>query len=118
MIELPLPPKELHAHAKGHWRTKTAATKRCRELARVVAMDCRLEKKYNALMHYRFYFPDRRRRDLANAVHSCKPYIDGIVDAGVIEDDDWTHLSIGSVRGYVDRENPRVEIELIEQGEQ
>jgi Holliday junction resolvase RusA-like endonuclease len=34
-----------------------------------------------------FGLPDKRRRDLDNLIASCKPLIDGIVDAGVIVDD-------------------------------
>lgn len=38
-----------------------------------------------------------RPRDVPNAIGAMKGTIDGIVDAGVIPDDDAKHLSIGSV---------------------
>ena len=36
-----------------------------------------------------FHFPNLRRRDTLNAVQGLKPAIDGLVDAGIILDDDW-----------------------------
>jgi hypothetical protein len=56
-----------------------------------------------AAVHYRFEFPDRRRRDAANYIQACKPYIDGIVDSGLIVDDCWERLSIGGVTCCVNK---------------
>ena len=36
--------------------------------------------------------PDERRRDLHNLTPTLKPMIDGLVDAGVLDDDDVAHL--------------------------
>ena len=36
-----------------------------------------------------FMVPDRRRRDKGNLIASAKAYLDGLVDAGVISDDNW-----------------------------
>jgi len=55
-----------------------------------------------------FFVPDRRRRDEANLIQSCKPAIDGVVDAGVIEGDHWEKLTTGSVRVSIDKNDPRV----------
>ena len=37
-----------------------------------------------------------RPTDVFNAISACKPLFDGIVDAGIIPDDDYTHLVLGS----------------------
>jgi hypothetical protein len=50
-----------------------------------------------AVVHYQFELPDNKRRDAANLVHACKAAIDGIVDSGLIPDDCWQVLTIGSV---------------------
>ena len=115
-ITLNLPPSCLAGHAKGHWREKAAATKRCRQGAYTVAT-AQLNRRTppmwaHATISYRFFLPDDRRRDAANLVSACKGYIDGIVDAAIIVDDDWKILSIGSVKCELDRDNPRVEITL------
>jgi hypothetical protein len=44
-----------------------------------------------------FLVPDRKRRDRANLIQSCKPIIDGICDAGIVEGDHWEVMSIGEV---------------------
>lgn len=92
-ITLPLDPK-LHAHAKGHWRAKAAATKAARELAKLASLGKQMLSG-PVVADYVFTVPDRRRRDVANMIQACKPYIDGIVDAGIVEGDHWEAMTIG-----------------------
>lgn len=57
-----------------------------------------------------FYAPDKRRADLSNKFESVA---DLLVDAGLIEDDNWFVLKdIRLVFGGVDKENPRVELDF------
>jgi hypothetical protein len=93
MITLPLDPK-LHAHNKGHWRAKAAATKAARQLA---AAEAALHEPLagKVFVSYQFMVPDRRRRDVANMIQACKPYIDGVVDAGLVAGDHWEAMEIG-----------------------
>lgn len=114
-ITLPLPDARLHAHAKGNWRPKAAATKSLRELAHALAMVASRRRRpqwESATLHVLFCWKDNRRRDQANALQSLKPAIDGLVDAGIIVDDCWQVLRIGSIDCVVDRSNPRVELTL------
>jgi len=119
-ISVPLPPASLHAHAKGSWRSKRNATKDCREQACAEALvemreHLRLIEPpmFNkALLYLEFFYPDLRRRDLLNTSHSCKPYIDGMVDAGLIPDDDWKHMGVGGIQASVHRPDPHVTITL------
>lgn len=56
------------------------------------------------------YAPDRRAGDLTNKAESI---MDLLVDNGVIEDDNWNVVpSVILCFGGVDKENPRVEIEI------
>lgn len=55
-----------------------------------------------------FYFKDRRRHDADNYQ---KMILDGLVSAGVIQDDDFDHCVVKCVGGY-DKKNPRTEIEI------
>lgn len=56
-------------------------------------------------------YPDRRRRDLDNALSSV---LDLLVDAGVLPDDNWTSVERISVRGELARngEPPSAFVEL------
>lgn len=58
---------------------------------------------------YLFYCKDNRRRDVDNMIASVN---DALVKAGIIDDDDWKHLVIGSAEGKLDKLNPRVEINI------
>lgn len=116
IIPLPLPDSAMSGHAKGHWRAKAATTKIMRFQACAMAMgilgQTPAPKWKRAILILRFYLANNRRRDLLNLVNGVKAYIDGIVDAGVIVDDDWRVLKLGSASCEIDAANPRVEIEL------
>lgn len=99
MVELyfKLNPK-LHAHTSGHWRAKAAATKKERDFAAKTVSSLPVDSiKGKAVVDYRFVVPNRIRRDTANMIQSCKPLIDGVCDAGLIEGDHWAALSIGKI---------------------
>lgn len=90
-IELPFP-SAVHSHNKGHWRAKAGPTKAMREHAcllgrQAIAKHGRIAGR--VLMAYYFNVPDKRRRDAVNMLQQCKPYLDGIVDSGLIEGDHW-----------------------------
>ena len=102
-----------HSHNKGHWRAKSAMVRAMRELAGWQAFTSGYEPiKGVHKISYRFYFPDNRKRDLINWAQSCKPYIDGIVDAGIIEGDHWQISGIGTITASVDKVDPRIEITI------
>jgi crossover junction endodeoxyribonuclease RusA len=103
VIELPPVNAKLHAHNKGGWRTKVGPTKALRNLAAgltaVQMMEQRIKRGdwTTAVVDYSFYVPDRRRRDVVNMMQSQKAAIDGVVSAGLIPDDDWQHLTVGTI---------------------
>ncbi len=63
-----------------------------------------------AVARLTFFWPDRRRRDIRNAEHAMKAAYDGLIDAGVIQDDNADVLTHELTEFEVDRDNPRVEI--------
>jgi hypothetical protein len=90
--------KRLHSHNKGYWRDKSAAVKQARQLARLLALEQPVRAIVGkAIVDYLFFVPDKRRRDAANLVQSCKPLVDGVVDSGLISGDHWEVLAIGKV---------------------
>ena len=61
-----------------------------------------------------YYFPDYIRRDPDNYTGGgAKGLIDGLVQMGIIEDDSFGHIEL-LVRGDVDQNEPRTEIEVEE----
>ena len=56
------------------------------------------------------YFPDRRKADIINKVETIQ---DILVDAGIIEDDNRFVLDYLVLKGGYDKENPRVEVQIL-----
>lgn len=73
-------------------------------------------KKYKSNIDYRvnlkidFYVPDKRKRDIANYIEAIQ---DILVKYEVIKDDNYNIIeSLDGTRMHIDKENPRVEIEI------
>ncbi len=99
LIELPWPPSELSPNARVHWRMRYRATQQYRWQAWGKAQETmRLtgitEPFKKAEAHVTFIVPDKRRRDLDNALAMLKPVWDGLVDAGLLVDDDVEHFTV------------------------
>jgi crossover junction endodeoxyribonuclease RusA len=58
---------------------------------------------------YTFYFPDHRRRDVDNLLLTPKFINDGLVEAGVLVDDNGENLRLMFNPFQYDKLNPRVE---------
>jgi Holliday junction resolvase RusA-like endonuclease len=98
---------------RGHWAASSGKTKAARRKTRLqVASEIAGRKWDAAAMEVRLFFPDRRRRDTFNVIEHLKPHIDGITDAGLIDDDDWTRLIPTIAIPQMDRDNPRIELVL------
>lgn len=64
-----------------------------------------------AVISITYYFKDKRRRDPDN--YSGKFLLDGLVRAGVIQDDSFSNIDL-VLKGTSDKENPRTEIKIKE----
>lgn len=97
-IDLPLhkgkPPLTLNQRI--HWAEKNRHTRCIRESvgwqAKTLALNLGVREHITVSCHYAT--GDRRRRDTDNLVPSFKPAIDGLVDAGLIVDDDPQHVTL------------------------
>lgn len=58
-----------------------------------------------------YYFKDKRRHDPSNY---DKMLLDGLVEANVIEDDNYDVIEEFTTIGKYDKDNPRVEVEIYE----
>lgn len=80
----------------------------------VRAAKARPERPYSrAMVTITYYFPNANRHDADN--YSGKYLLDGLRLGGVIADDDLKHITT-TIRGEIDRQNPRTEIEVRDAG--
>jgi len=91
---------------------RAAAAKRYRALAARAALASGVESGpwAAATVAATFYHRQARRRDDVNHLALLKPAYDGLVDGGLLVDDDSEHLTTLPARFLVDREAPRVEL--------
>jgi hypothetical protein len=89
-IVLPAGLRLMTSNQRLHWRTRAKVTKGIRGAAMEAAFGVpELQRAHiTAVLHPH----DRRRRDPANWYPSVKAAVDGIVDAGVLDDDDHIHV--------------------------
>jgi len=94
IIEQPAP--WLNANDRVHWRTRARWTKAWRHAAwhavanrDVNPIPLRLDQVH---IIAELRFRDRRRRDPANWAPTAKAIVDGLVDYGLIADDDHRHV--------------------------
>lgn len=96
ILKLDVPHKDLSQNARVHWAIKSKITKAHRQKSCLLAKICfnqlltssLFEPYLKATIGLKFHFKDNRRRDHRNFEGRCKAYDDGIVDAGILKDDD------------------------------
>lgn len=108
---VPLPPQALSPNTYRHWATVSRAKRYYRDTCKLIARAEIVKRGWNApyqvtaRVNVRFGMADRRLlpkgsyipRDIANGIAAIKAAIDGIVDAGLLEDDSKEYLLIGEV---------------------
>jgi Holliday junction resolvase RusA-like endonuclease len=62
---------------------------------------------------YRWYCKNKRK-DKSNIAFAKKFIEDGLVNAGVLKNDGWNDIEGFNDRFYIDKANPRVEVEITE----
>jgi len=115
-ITLPLPPKSLSPNARVHWAVKAKAVKAYRRIAACrtgIALGLLRPYWTHATTQVTFYHARKARRDPDNLLASLKPIFDGLVDAGLLADDEYlTHLPVVKL---IDSDNPRVVLTITRQ---
>lgn len=117
-IILPLPPAILSPNqppgSLGGRMAKAAAAKKYRRLAKEAALgeqiaSCPWEF---VTLDAHFFHKQKRRRDDVNHLAMLKPAYDGLVDSGLLVDDDSEHLQTRPALFSIDRECSRVELTI------
>jgi len=88
MVIVPWPPKECSPNARVHWSKKAKAAKAYKHTCWALAKEASLKVDWDGKVHLWVTFvpPDRRIRDVDNAVSSIKNGLDGIAMAIGIDD--------------------------------
>lgn len=71
----------------------------------------KLERKVK--ITYRWY-EENKRRDLDNIAFAKKFIQDALVEWGTLQGDGWRHIIGFSDEFYIDKDNPRIEVEIEE----
>lgn len=82
----------LTANQRLHWRVRSQRTSGWRLATALHARKERLPRIGKAHIVCELRFSDRRKRDPANWAPTSKACVDGLVDAGVFDDDDHTRV--------------------------
>lgn len=77
----------LHANQRLHWAQKKNLTKRVRAETAIKARDAQIPALGTCTVTLTWHVNTTHRRDADNIVPTLKAMCDGLVDAGVVEDD-------------------------------
>lgn len=104
---------EITDAARGNRYASAKMKKEYTELVAWYAKSARLPRLKRVDLVFTWYEP-HRQRDKDNIMAGQKFILDGLVAAGVLDNDGWNQIGDITHRFRVDRNNPRVEVELIE----
>ena len=121
MIHLTIPGEltDLNTYINAERRNRHIAAKIKKEETYRVAMEARAvpiyavpECQYPVRVEFTWYTKNLRK-DVDNVTFAKKFILDGLVEAGILEDDNRKHVALATDIGIrVDKENPRVEISI------
>ena len=81
----------MNVNQRTHWSHRQRVTKAWREMTYLDARRAGLPHLERARIVATYRFHDRRRRDPAN-FFTTKAIVDGLIDFGLLPDDDYRHL--------------------------
>lgn len=81
------------ANQRLHWAQKAAITRTPRDTGRINARFQNLPAMERAHLTVYVSWQNARRRDVSNIAPTIKALVDGIVEAGILPDDDDLHLT-------------------------
>lgn len=89
MIRLDWPPQQCSPNARGHWSSLAKAKAAYRADCAWLAKQAGEQHDGPLLVSVTFRPPDKRRRDLDNALAAIKAGLDGVADAIGVDDRHW-----------------------------
>lgn len=107
------PPLSLNRQERLHWAQRLRLREWWAEQAFWAWLEAGKPRFQRAALRYRLFYRTRRHRDADNCVAACKPILDGLKGHAFVDDDAGTVTILPPVID-VDRDKPRVEIEISE----
>lgn len=107
---------DLNTYINAERSNRYAGAKIKREMTDYITMLAKcLKTQFRGPVHitYRWYCKDKRK-DKSNIAFAKKFIEDGLVSAGVLKNDGWNDIEGFNDRFYIDKANPRVEVEITE----
>lgn len=92
-IRLPYATPPLTLNGREHWATKSRMVRDLRAYVNLQARRQGIPKLGRVHVQLVYVPRDGRRRDSDNLVATLKPCLDGLVDAGIVEDDSPEYVS-------------------------
>lgn len=83
----------INANQRLFWRVRSARTKAWREETRERAIAMHMPHMESAYILAELRFNTNAKRDPANWAPTAKACVDGLVDAGVFDDDNYRHVT-------------------------
>jgi len=104
---------QIIAESKNHWGSYSSLKKANTQLVAFCTKQATKQKYKKIDLEITWYCKDRRK-DKDNIMVGTKFILDGLVAAGVIQNDGWTN--VGDIRHKfdVDKQDPRVEVRITE----
>jgi hypothetical protein len=91
-----IPPASLCGNSRAHYMKKYKEARDWRDSGYWHGIVDLIEWRHVPKIRLTFLFRNKRKIDLDNLAIGMKPWVDGLVDAEVIEDDTPEHVSYGS----------------------
>lgn len=92
-LDLPWDRPPLTANQRMHWAAKANITRAVRGTGYVLARNAKAPTTTRLTVTLHYQPRDHRRRDRHNLWPTVKALVDGLVDAGLVPDDDTDHVS-------------------------
>jgi Holliday junction resolvase RusA-like endonuclease len=105
---------DFNSFAPANWRKFARIKKKATEKVAEAAKD--LPKFTHPIFLKISYYPKDKRKDKDNIAASKKFILDGLIKAGKIPNDGWGEIDCWIEEFEVDKSNPRIEIEITEEG--
>lgn len=119
VLDIPRPAMTANDQRRWHWTKVRKAKAQMQTLVWVAAKQARIAP-YTVPVAVRvcWYTPNAIRRDTDALGPFLKAAQDGLVQAGVVVDDDSRHIRSATTVIDMDRERPRIEITITEENQQ
>lgn len=104
---------QIIAESKSHWGSYSSLKKTNTQLVAFCTKQAKVKQYKKIDLEITWYCKDRRK-DKDNVMAGTKFILDGLVQAGVIQNDGWAN--IGEIRHKfdVDKQEPRIEVKITE----